>query len=258
MSESTRFFDGTSKLQETIRRITAKLDELKISYAVVGGMALTAHGYARMTDDIDILIERSDLKRLHAEVVGRGYRPVFEGGKNLRDTDTAVKIEFVLTGDFPGNGKPQPISFPAPSDTDPVEHGGVRFVGLVHLVELKLASGMTGGADRARDLVDVQQLIKALDLRRELSAELHEYVRSKYEELWDGLRATEKKFVRLWRDDLLAGAAEELRRMQADGVVLEPAGGTGNDYARLVTSDPEIARKYDMHDESEFFGDEDD
>lgn len=271
MSESTRFFDNTSKLHETIRQITTKLDELKISYVVIGGMALTAHGYARMTDDIDILIERADLKRLYEEVVGRGYRRAFEGSKNLRDTNTGVKIEFVLTGDFPGSRKAQPIAFPSPADTDPVEHGGVKFLGLVGLVELKLASGMTGGADRARDLVDVQQLIETRDLQRPFATRLHEYVRPKYEELWDALRATEKRFVRLWRNKfltsdatsldeviaILAGAVEELRQMQADGVVLDPDGGTGDDYARLVTSDPRIARKYDMHDESEFFDRED-
>lgn len=272
MSESTRFFDGTSKLHQTIREITAKLDDLEISYAVIGGMALTVHGYARMTEDIDILIARSDLKRLHEEVVGRGYLCAFEGSKNLRDTNTGVKIEFVLTGDFPGSGKEQPISFPSPADTELIEHEGVKFIGLTQLVELKLASGMTGGADRARDLEDVRRLIDTAALPRAFAAGLHEYVRSKYQELWDALRAREKKYVRLWRNELLttdahslaemitilASAAEELRRMQADGVVLDPAGGTSDDYARLITTDPDVARKYDMHEESEFFGDEND
>lgn len=43
--------------------------------------------------------------------------------------------------------------------------------------------------------------------------------------------------------------------MLADGVTLDPEGGTSDDYAYLVTSDPVIAKKYDMHDESEFWGD---
>lgn len=37
--------------------------------------------------------------------------------------------------------------------------------------------------------------------------------------------------------------------MQADGVTLDGHG-------RLLTTDPAIAEKYDMHDESEFFDDE--
>ena len=57
--------------------------------------------------------------------------------------------------------------------------------------------------------------------------------------------------------DALSGAAEYLRQMKADGVTLDPEGGTGDDYAYLVTSDPAIAKKYGMHEESEFFGEED-
>jgi hypothetical protein len=270
MSESARFFDGSSKLHETLRELQKKLHELNISYAVIGGMALTAHGYARMTEDIDVLITRPELKKLHEELVGRGYKREFAGAKNIRDTNTGVKIEFV-TGDYPGSGKEQPVSFPNPADTHPVEQDGVKFIGLVRLVELKLASGMTGGADRAKDLVDVQQLITILKLPRPFSDQLHEYVRPKYQELWDALRATQKKYVRVWRNKLLtldaksldemsamvATAAEELRQMQADGVVLDPAGGTADDYAHLTSTDPDVARKYDMHEESEFFGDED-
>lgn len=270
MSESARFFDGTSKLHETLRALRARFDELAIPYAVIGGIALTAHGYARMTDDIDVLITRSDLKKLHAELVGRGYRPAFEGSKSLRDTSTGVKIEFVLTGDFPGSGHVQPVSFPDPTRAEIVEYDGVRVIGLARLVELKLASGMTGGADRSRDLVDVQQLIKTLRLPRAFAGGLHEYVRTRYEELWDALRASEKRYVRLWRNkfltvdatsldemiDTLAAAVDELRRMRADGVVLDPEGGTGDDDAHLVTTDPDVASKYDMHDESEFFDDD--
>lgn len=271
MSESARFFDGSSKLHETLRELTKNLDELGMSYVVIGGMALTAHGYARMTEDIDILITRPELKKLHEKLVGRGYKREFAGAKNLRDTNTLVKIEFVLTGDYPGSGQVQPVSFPNPSDTDPVVHDGVKFIGLARLVELKLASGMTGGADRAKDLVDVQQLIKTLSLPRTFSGQVHEYVQAKYEELWDGLRTTEKRYVLLWRnkfltleakslDEMIATldhAVQELRNMKADGVVLDPGGGTADDYAQLVTTDPEVARRYDMHEESEFFGDED-
>jgi hypothetical protein len=271
MTESARFFKGASGLHAALRELAKKLDELGIPYVVIGGMALTAYGYARMTEDIDLLVRRTDLKAIHSSLVGLGYTRVFEGSKNLRDTSTGVKIEFVLTGDFPGNGKEQPVSFPEPGDTDPVDREGVKFIGLPWLIELKLASGMTGGADRAKDLVDVQQLIKIAALPRGLTNEFNEYVRAKYEELWDAIHATQKKYVRLWRnrfltrgakslDEMIAtlqGATEELRRMKEDGVALDTDGGTTDDYARLVTTDPGIARKYDMHEESEFFGDDD-
>lgn len=105
-------------------------------------------------------------------------------------------------------------------------------------------------------------------LQRAFSDQLHEHVRPKYQELWDALRATEKKYMLLWRnkfltldakslDDMIGtldAAVEQLRRMRADGVVLDPDAGTADDYAHLVTTDPEVARKYDMHEESQFLG----
>jgi hypothetical protein len=255
MSESSRFFEGASKLHDSLRSLAKQLDALGIPYAVVGGMALTVHGYARMTDDIDVLVTRADLKRLHDAVVGRGYRRVFEGSKSLRDTRTGVKIEFLLAGDFPGSGKPQPLAFPNPSLTERLVHEGMSFIGLARLVELKLASGMTGGVDRARDLLDVQRLIDILRLPRDFAGGLHEYVRLDYEKLWDGLRTSEKRWIRLWKPPVaeadLAAAGDELRRMYEAGVVSEPTDREG--VVRLVTRDPDVAREFGMHDESEFF-----
>ena len=39
--------------------------------------------------------------------------------------------------------------------------------------------------------------------------------------------------------------------MKAEGIELLP-GGTDDDYAFLVTTDPDIAARYGMHEESEF------
>jgi hypothetical protein len=44
--------------------------------------------------------------------------------------------------------------------------------------------------------------------------------------------------------------------MRADGVTLDPAGGT-NDYVLLVTTDRQIAEKYGFQDESELMPDDD-
>jgi hypothetical protein len=267
MVESMRYFEGRSELHRTLVKLQKNFDKLGISYVVIGGMALAAHGSVRMTEDIDVLVTRSDLAKVHERMVGRGYVRLFEGSKHVRDAETRVKIEFVIAGGFPGDGKPKPISFPDPADAEPVEHDGVKFIGLARLIELKLASGMTGGPERAKDLVDVQQLVTVLHLPRDFTNGLNPAVHAKFHELWDGLHATRKRYIRLWRnkfltldaeslDDMIAAldsAAAQLRQMQDDGVVLDPEGGTGDDYALLVTFDRAVAEKYDMHEESEFF-----
>ena len=88
----------------------------------------------------------------------------------------------VLAGEYPGDGLPKPVSFPDPA-TAAVHLNGIPCVNLQTLVELKIASGMTG-VGRLKDLADVEQLIIILKLPREFARQLNPYVQAKYDELW--------------------------------------------------------------------------
>ena len=265
MSEGSKFFHDKGGVQDAMRRICARFDELKISYAVVGGMAVFAHGFRRFTEDVDILVTPKSLKQIHAALDGRGYLRPFEKSKNLRDTESGVRIEFILTGDYPGDGKVKPVAFPDPADVA-VEINGVKYVKLPTVVALKLASAMTQ-PDRIKDFADVQELIKALQIPESFAAELPAYVRDAFLEIWQKLRISPTRFILLWRNKWLTAnvkslaeivaslddASAELKRMFADGVQLDPDGGTSDDYARLFTMDRTVANKYGMKPESEFF-----
>lgn len=175
---------------ETLRGMTTRLKELSIPYAVMGGMALVAHGYLRTTEDVDILVTQDGLLEIHRSVVGLGYRPVFEGSKNVRDTRTGVRIEFVVAGGYPGDGKPKPVAFPDPSQVA-VEIDGIRYIGLSTLIELKLASGMSNPG-RVRDLGDVQELIRVLNLSDDFAHQVDPFVRSEFHKLAKGVRVSDE------------------------------------------------------------------
>ncbi|MBN1344065.1 MAG: hypothetical protein JXQ73_15375 [Phycisphaerae bacterium] len=184
--EATRFFMKDDPVHQSLRRIARRLDDLRIPYAVVGGMALVAHGYDRTTVDVDVLVTPDALESLHRELDGRGYLPPFEGSKHLRDTETGVRIEFLVAGGYPGDGKPKPVSFPDPT-TVSIDVDGICYARLDTLIELKLASGMTNPG-RLRDLADVQELIRTLRLPSDYAEQLDPYVRQKYAELWFGVQ----------------------------------------------------------------------
>jgi len=186
MDEGDRHFRYESQVFKTMRNIARRLDDLGIPYAVAGGMSLDAHGFRRLTVDVDILVTRESLKTIHERLEGLGYIPPFTGSKNLRDTESGVRIEFLVAGEFPGDGKPKPVAFPDPARVG-VEIDGIRFLSLPTLVELKLASGMTNLA-RLKDLADVIELIKILGLSPEFAEQLNPYVRDKYLELWQGIQ----------------------------------------------------------------------
>jgi hypothetical protein len=145
-------------------------------------MALVAHGYDRTTVDVDVLVTEEGLAAVHKELEACGYVPPFAGSPNLRDTETGVRVEFIVTGHYPGDDKPKPVAFPDPRDVS-IEIGGIRFLDLPTLVELKLASGMTNPA-RLRDLADVQELIRCLRLPADFADKLNPFVRQRYAQLW--------------------------------------------------------------------------
>jgi hypothetical protein len=179
------FFMKTDDVHDTMHRLELRLREEQIPHAVIGGMALTLHGSGRPTSDVDVLTTREGLEKIHARLVGRGYVPVFPGArKALRDTATGVHVEFIVTGEFPGDGKPKPVSFPDPS-ANSVERAGISVLSLPKLVELKLASGLTAEHRRYRDLGDVETIIAYLKPPRDLGEQIDASVRDEYYRMWD-------------------------------------------------------------------------
>jgi hypothetical protein len=185
LREGSMHFEEKSAVHRTLQKITQRLNELNIPYAVVGAMAMFAHGFRRFTEDVDILVTRAGLQEIHARLEGLGYVPPFRGSKHLRDTESGVRVEFLVTGDYPGDGKPKPIAFPDPAEVS-VEIDGISYLRLPTLLELKLASGMTNPG-RLDDLGDVQKVIRALDLPADFALHLDPFVRDKYTELWSAV-----------------------------------------------------------------------
>jgi hypothetical protein len=265
LNEGSRHFEEKSAVFDALRKITGRLSKLGVPYAVVGGMALFKHGLRRFTEGVDILVTKESLKKIHNQLAGLGYLPPRPRSKHLRDTEFGVRIEFLTTGEYPGDGKKKPVNFPEPS-TVSFESEGVSYVKLPNLIELKLASGMTSPG-RLRDLSDVLELIKLLNLSADYADQLNPFVRDKFLELWKQAR---RRYVTVWRnkwltadaksiDDMISSirnASNQLEEMRKDGVTLEDQGSIGDDYAHLFTNDPEVAKKYEMVEESEFWGDD--
>ena len=161
------FFQNESEVQKSLSRITGRLHDLSIDYAVVGGMALFLHGYRRFTEDVDLLVTPDGLAKAHAALEGSGYRSPFPNSRNLRDMENGVRICLHL----------------AESKHETVEREGVTVLSLPGVIEWKLAFGMSA-TDRLKDLGDVQEMIKVLRLPSGYQEQLTPSVRAKYLELW--------------------------------------------------------------------------
>ncbi|WP_395745756.1 hypothetical protein [Prosthecobacter sp.] len=60
-------------LSEELVNIVSALDRDGIDYAVCGGFAVGLHGYPRMTFDLDLLIQETDVARFEATVKPLGF-----------------------------------------------------------------------------------------------------------------------------------------------------------------------------------------
>ncbi|MBI3184997.1 MAG: nucleotidyl transferase AbiEii/AbiGii toxin family protein [Myxococcales bacterium] len=186
------YFMGKSPIHEAAEAIARALAEEGIDFAVAGALALNEHGVLRATEDVDLLITREGLARFKEKWLGRGFVEIRPGGKPVRHTATKVRIDFLISGDFPGDGKPKPVAFPLPAGAS--EAGGrYPVLSLPNLIELKLAAAMTA-PDRPRDYDDVIRLIRARNLPDEFQQRLSEYVRAEYARLWNIAQKPEDEY----------------------------------------------------------------
>jgi hypothetical protein len=82
-------------------------------------------------------------------------------------------LDILVTGLFPGSGKPGPVAFPNPAEVSEVI-GKIHVVDLPTLIQLKLA------ARRYRDFGDVVELIRIHDLDESFNERLHPSVRGDF------------------------------------------------------------------------------
>jgi hypothetical protein len=191
VENARRFFMGEADVQRALERLARVLDDKGIPYAIVGALALNEWGYRRVTVDVDVLLTPDGLRTLKAEVLGFGYVEKSPGSRGLRDTDAGVDIDVLLTGEYPGDGKPKPVAFPDPAEVA-VRGRRVALLPLANVIELKLASGISA-PHRLKDLADVLELVRALSLPREMADSLDASVRAKYDELWQAAQSADRE-----------------------------------------------------------------
>jgi hypothetical protein len=179
------FFNKKDAVHQTMRRVVRRLERAGIPYAVVGGMAVFFRGYRRATNDVDLLLTAQGLEEFRRLFVPKYYAAVEDRSKRFTDKKSLVTLDILVTGGFPGSGKPGPVAYP-----DPVQSSGVientRFIELGPLIQLKLA------ARRHRDFGDVVSLIGVHNLDESFQQQLHPILHRDYIECLEEKRREEE------------------------------------------------------------------
>jgi hypothetical protein len=173
LKEIDLFFRKKDPVHATMNRLARRLEKAGISHAIMGGMAVNAHRYVRTTGDVDFLLTPEGFAAFKRLFVPRYYERLPGAPRKFRDRKSKVKVGSLVTGLYPGSGKPGPIAFPDPTEVcETIDKHQV--VDLLTLVQLKLA------ARRHRDFADVVELILYNDLDESYGKKLHPSVRSDF------------------------------------------------------------------------------
>jgi hypothetical protein len=193
LKEIGMFFQGESPVHQTMNRLAAALEKAHIPYAIVGGMAVNAHGHHRTTNDLDILLTATGLAEFRRLFVPAEFDPVPRRPRRFTDKSNSVTVDIFITGRYPGSGQPGPIAYPAPDDASETIDNK-RVVNLVTLVTLKLA------ARRYQDFADVVSLIRVHDLDETFAGQLPSSLHRDYLECLDEKRREDEYEAREARE----------------------------------------------------------
>ncbi len=183
------FFQKRSPQHQTMRRLARRLKKAGIPYAIMGAMAVNAHGAERTTRDVDVLLTPEGLERFRQEFVGKEYEQVEGRPRRFVERQSGVTVDFLITGRYPGSGKPGPFAFPEPTEASE-EIEKIRVLTLPQLIQFKLA------ARRHSDFGDVVFLIQTHNLDESFLKQLHPSVHKDFIECLEEKRREDEYLAR--------------------------------------------------------------
>src|SRR5208283_5324860 len=120
----------------------------------------------RTTKDVDILLTSEGLDLFRKDFVGRTFDQEIGRSRRFIDRANGIKVDILVTGRYPGRGKPGPVAFPDPTEASE-EIKQVRVLTLPQLIQFKLL------AQRYYDFGDVVFLIRVHNLDESYLEKLH-------------------------------------------------------------------------------------
>jgi hypothetical protein len=156
-----RMIRAVERVRERLRRAASALEHAGILYAVVGGNAV-AHWVSRVdeaavrnTQDVDILLRRSDLERTKTALAQAGFVYRHSSGIDMFLDGPQAKARDSVHIVFAGEKVRPKYTEPAPDVSQSELADAFRVLDLAALVTMKLTSFRDKDRTHLRDLIDV-------------------------------------------------------------------------------------------------------
>lgn len=136
-----------------LRELDAGLREAGVRYMVIGGVAVSMHGYVRATSDLDIMVAVGDTDAVHEWLLASGYRSLD------RRKDLASYLRGALRLDILYAGRSTSLALLDRREEAGYESLRIPVISLEGLLGLKLQA-FHDDPRRLRDLQDMLELFK--------------------------------------------------------------------------------------------------
>lgn len=158
-----------SSLGRQIAEIVAALNQQGVPFALIGGLALSAHKVVRATTDIDLLAPAARSSEVDAIATKLGYRCVYRNEGLANYLRAGERLDLLWAS------RPPALRLLSGAMSHATSFGELPVVSVEGLIGFKLQA-LVNQPSRTQDLEDIRALLKAnrdaLDL-----AELREYFR---------------------------------------------------------------------------------
>ena len=182
----SKFMESYLKdLWRSIQSITKLLKDNNINFTIIGGACRNQYGYSKITEDIDLLVDKRDKEKMLNLPIGFIKELSNGRGKRFLLHNPKTPIDVIYTGEKAGSDSSY-IEYENPKKISK-DIKGIPFLSLKKLIEYKLASGLYGKA-RYKDFDDIGELILRNDLSLNYCDDLREDLKSKYIELWHEIK----------------------------------------------------------------------
>jgi len=152
---------AVEKVKERLLRATAALEKANVPYAVAGGNAVAAwvarvdEAAVRNTQDVDLLLRRSDLDAATAALAAAGFVRRHVAGIDMFLDGPKAKARDAVHVVFAGEKVRDEYVLAAPAITESETITTFRVLSLEALVRMKLTSFRDKDRTHLRDLLDV-------------------------------------------------------------------------------------------------------
>jgi hypothetical protein len=171
-AQHLRKVSGSTELEHALRKVVKVLAQHGIPHLVGGGFAVQERGYARFTEDLDVIVP--NFATAQKILLVNGFDKSTKSRVAVVDRDSGVKIDLLCGGETVGLGS-LPLPMPAHVSAEP------QILAIDMLISLRLSAG------QAQDFADVVELIKANSLPKEYQVDAA--VKLDYEEAWQAAAA---------------------------------------------------------------------